>query len=96
MALCVYEKLELIELIEFNFLLSRLVDHGEEECKRHNLALQRFQRERNEWNKCKAQKAKMKEELMPIAWHPSRRWDWCVPKDEKRETEKIFFDHLIC
>ena len=28
---------------------------------------------------------------MPIAWHPSRWWDWCVPKDEKKETENIFF-----
>ena len=24
----------------------------------------------------KAQKAKIKEEFSPIAWHPSRRWDW--------------------
>ena len=38
----------------------------------------------------KAQKAKIKEELMPIAWHPSRQWDWCVPEDEKKETEKLF------
>ena len=27
---------------------------------------------------------------MPIAWHPSRWWDWCVPKDQKKETEKLF------
>ena len=49
----------------------------------------------NEWyeghQKRKAQKAKIKDELMPIAWHPSRWWDWCVPKDEKKETENIFF-----
>ena len=72
-----YEKLELIELIEFNFLLSRLADHGEEERKRHDLVLRRFQRERDEWNKRKAQKAKMKEEycLLSIAWHPLRWWD---------------------
>ena len=24
---------------------------------------------------------------MPIAWHPSKWWDWCVPEDEKTETE---------
>ena len=30
----------------------------------------------------KAQKASIKEELMSIAWHPSRYWDWCVPEDE--------------
>ena len=49
----------------------------------------------NEWyeghQKRKAQKAKIKDELMPIAWHPSRWWDWCVPKDEKKETENFFF-----
>ena len=38
----------------------------------------------------KAQKAKIKEELLPIAWHPLRWWDWCVPEDEKRETEKLW------
>ena len=43
-----------------------------------------------------AQKAKIKDELMPIAWHPSRWWDWCVPADEKKEIEKIFFELLIC
>ena len=28
-----------------------LTDHGEEECKRHDLALKRLQRARDEWNK---------------------------------------------
>ena len=37
-----------------------------------------------------AQKAKIKEELLPIAFHPSRWWDWCIPEDEKKETEKLF------
>ena len=40
--------------------------------------------------KRKAQKAKIKEELLPIAWHPLTWWDWCVPEDEKRETEKLW------
>ena len=44
----------------------------------------------HDYQKRKAQKAKIKDELMPIAWHPSRWWDWCVPEDEERETEKIF------
>ena len=38
--------------------------------------------------KRKAQKASIKEELLPIAWHPSRYWDWCVPEDENKEIEK--------
>ena len=32
----------------------------------------------------------MKDELMPIAWHPSRWWDWFVSEDEKKETEKLW------
>ena len=52
---------------------------------------------RNAYIKRKAQNAKRKDGLMPIAWHPSRWWDWGVPEEEKKETEKfIFFDHLIC
>ena len=33
------------------FVLSRLTDHGEEERKRHDLALEKLQRARDEWNK---------------------------------------------
>ena len=36
----------------------------------------------------KAQKASIKEELLPMAWHPSRYWDWCVPQDEKQRIKK--------
>ena len=34
-----------------NFVFSRLTDHGEEERKRHDLALKKLERARNEWNK---------------------------------------------
>ena len=33
----------------------------------------------------------MEKALIPTAWHPSRWWDWYVPEEEKRDTEKIFF-----
>ena len=42
------------------------------------------------YKKRKAQKARIKEELIRIAWHPSRWWDWRIPGDEKKETEKLF------
>ena len=42
------------------------------------------------YHKRKAQKAKIKDELIPIAWHPSRYWDWCISEDEKKETEKLW------
>ena len=44
----------------------------------------------NGYEKQKVQKARIKDELMSIAWHPSRWWDWCVPEDEKKETGKLF------
>ena len=34
-----------------NFVFSRLTDHGEEERKRHNLALEKLQKAKDEWNK---------------------------------------------
>ena len=33
-----------------NFVFSRLTDHGEEEDKNHDLALERLQKRRGEWN----------------------------------------------
>ena len=44
--------------------------------------------ELNKW--LTVQKVKIKEELLPIAWHPSRWWDCCVSEDEKKETEKFW------
>ena len=40
--------------------------------------------------KRKAQKAKIEKELMRIAWHPSRWWEWCISEDEKKGTEKLW------
>ena len=38
----------------------------------------------NRYKKCKAQKTQIKKELLPIAWHPSRWWDWCQKTKKKR------------
>ena len=35
------------------------------------------------YKKRKGQKAKIKDELMPIAWHPDRVMGWCMSGDEK-------------
>ena len=45
---------------------------------------------RNGYKKHKAQKAQIKEELLRVGWHPSRWWDWCIPEDDKKETEKLW------
>ena len=44
----------------------------------------------NGYKKRKTQKASIKDELMPIAWHPSRWWNWCMPGDDKKEIEKLW------
>ena len=42
------------------------------------------------FKKNKAIKKELNEELMPVAWHPNRWWDWCVLEDEKKEIKPIF------
>ena len=42
------------------------------------------------YKKRKAQKTSIKEELLPIAWYPSRYLDWCMSEEEKKETEKLW------
>ena len=80
----------LITLTARDFVFSRLASNGEEKCKIHDLALEKLQRAREEWNKRKAQKAKIKEALLPIAWHPSRWWDWLFPKTKKKKQKNCF------
>ena len=36
------------------------------------------------YQKRNAQKVKLKEELLTIAWHTDRVMDWCMSEDEKR------------
>ena len=42
----------------------------------------------DDYKKRKAEKAKIKEELQPITWHPSTYWDWCMSEDEKKKKKK--------
>ena len=42
------------------------------------------------YQKQNPQKASIKEKLLPIAWHQSRYWDWCVPEDEKQGIKKLW------
>ena len=42
------------------------------------------------FEKNKAIKKELNEELMPVAWHPNRWWDWCVLEDEKKEIKPSF------
>ena len=40
-----------LALSDTNFVFSRLMDHGAEERKRHDLAEEKLQRARDEWNR---------------------------------------------
>ena len=44
----------------------------------------------NGYQKRQVQKAQIKKELIPIAWHPSRYWGWCISEAKKREAEKLW------
>ena len=37
----------------------------------------------------KAQKSKIKEELLPIAWYPDRVLDWCFLENKKQVLEML-------
>ena len=43
----------------------------------------------NKYEKRKACKKDISKELMPVAWHPTRWWDCCMSKDEKKKKEEI-------
>ena len=42
------------------------------------------------FEKCKALKKELNEELMPIVWRPKRWWDFCTSEDEKKQIEPPF------
>ena len=33
-------------------------------------------------------------ELWPATWHPTRWWDYCLSKDEKKAMENMFTDKV--
>ena len=44
----------------------------------------------NGYKERKTQKAQIKDELLPIAWHPDRVIDWCIDEDEKKDLQKLW------
>ena len=42
------------------------------------------------FEKRKALKKDINEELMLVAWHPKRWWNFCMSEDEKKQIEPIF------
>ena len=46
------------------------------------------------FEKRKALKKELNEELILVAWHSKRWWDWWVSEDEKKEIDPIFIEEL--
>ena len=42
----------------------------------------------NRFKQNKRYKRQKGKELMPAAWHRTRRWDWCMPENEKKRKKK--------
>ena len=58
----------------------------DDDCAYNDYLIERY----DSYKKRKGQKAQIKKELMPITWHPSRYWDWCMSEDEKKKPEKLW------
>ena len=41
----------------------------------------------DKFKKRKALKKQIGKELLRVGWHPSRRWDWCIPEDHKKRQK---------
>ena len=37
-----------------------------------------------------AQKTLIKDGVLPISWHPSRYWYWCMSEDENSNAERLW------
>ena len=46
----------------------------------------------NKFEKSKALKKYVSKELMAVAWHVTRWWNWSLSEDEQKEIELIFTD----
>ena len=44
----------------------------------------------NKFKQCKVFKEQMSKESMPVAWHLTRWWDWCVSEEKKKERNPFF------
>ena len=44
--------------------------------------------------KRKELKKYISEELIAIAWHPNRWWEWCLSEDEKKEIDPMFIEEF--
>ena len=46
------------------------------------------------FEKRKELKKELSEELMLVAWHSNRWWDWCISEEKKKEIDPMFIEEL--
>ena len=46
------------------------------------------------FEKRKELKKELSEELMLVAWHSNRWWDWCMSEEKKKEIDPMFIEEL--
>ena len=78
----VEEDLGLLEYVPDWFVTQQQVElwHDDDDYCNNNEMIRWY----DGYKKREAQKAKIKEELLPIAWHPDRVMDWRMSEDEER------------
>ena len=59
--------------------------HDEDNCCNDNILIEWYEG----YKKRKGKKVKIKEELLPIAWHPDRVIHWCISEDVKRDRKIV-------
>ena len=62
-----------------------------DDCNPETINHVRFMAWYNSYKQRKTCKEKIDEELMPVAWHPTTVWDWCMSQTEKKRS-KIILD----
>ena len=67
-------------------------DNNFDEDDLDTIILVRLLAQRIEFEKRKALKKETNEEMMLVAWHPNRWWNFCIPEDETKEIEPIFLE----
>ena len=71
------------------------LDNNFDEDDPDTIILIRLLARHSKFKKSKALKKKISEELMPIAWHPKRQWNFCMSEYEKKEIEPVLTDYAF-
>ena len=69
------------------FITQEMIENSDGCCASRNNELHDWL---NGYKERKAQKAQIKDELTPSAWHPDRVIDWCFDEEEKKDLKRFW------